>query len=312
MPNQAALVSVEQLTNHDVLSCLDRDEAFKAGATCQLTRPVYAMNLFFENSTRTKTSFDMAERQLGLSVLPFEVETSSVSKGETLSDTLKTVQAIGVDLVTIRHSQDAYYKPLLADPNFHMALANAGDGSGQHPSQCLLDVMTIYEEFGHFEGLKIVICGDLTHSRVARSNMQLLHRLGAQLYFAGPAEWFTAEFEQYGQHVALDDILAEVDVVMLLRIQHERFQSAAPMTDQQFHDAYGLTNERAAKLAPHAIWLHPAPVNRDVEIADQLVEAPQSRIFKQMHNGMYMRMAIIEQLLQQKGLIRGSENVSIN
>ena len=190
------------------------------------------MNLFFENSTRTKTSFEMAERKLGLSVMSFEAETSSVSKGETLSDTLKTVQAIGVDFVAVRHPQNNYYDDLLADPAFHLALANGGDGSGQHPSQCLLDMMTIHEEFRHFDGLKVVICGDLRHSRVAKSNMQLLKRLGAQLYFAGPEEWFTAEFNDYGQHVALDSILDQVDVVMLLRIQHERFDSAETMTDE--------------------------------------------------------------------------------
>lgn len=305
MTNAPALVSVEQLSNAQVLTLIKRAEAFKAGAQIQLKRPVYAMNLFFENSTRTKTSFEMAERRLGLSIIPFEAETSSVSKGETLSDTLKTVQAIGVDFVAVRHPENAYYQPLLADPNVTLALANGGDGSGQHPSQCLLDMMTIYEEFGHFTDLKIVICGDLTHSRVARSNMQLLKRLGATLYFAGPQAWFTAEFNQYGQYVELDTILGEVDVVMLLRIQHERFAADQTMTDQVFHDTYGLTTARAAQLKAEAIWLHPAPVNRDVEIADELVEAQQSRIFKQMHNGVFMRMAIIEQLLQQKDLIRG-------
>jgi len=304
MTNQTAIVSVEQLTNSSVLNLIERAEAFKQGATCELTRPVYAMNLFFENSTRTKTSFEMAERKLGLSVMSFEAETSSVSKGETLSDTLKTVQAIGVDFVAVRHPQNYYYDDLLADPAFHLALANGGDGSGQHPSQCLLDMMTIHEEFGHFDGLKVVICGDLRHSRVAKSNMQLLKRLGAQLYFAGPEEWFTAEFNDYGQHVALDSILDQVDVVMLLRIQHERFDSAETMTDEAFHVKYGLTAQRAAQLKASTISLHTAPVNRDVEIADELVEAPQSRIFKQMHNGVFMRMAMIEYLLKQKNLIK--------
>lgn len=304
MQKHNALVSVDQLTNDLVASLIDRAGAFKKGATIKLTRPVYAMNLFFENSTRTHTSFEMAERKLGMSVLDFNADTSSTSKGETLSDTLKTVQAIGVDFVAVRHSQNNYYDALLADDQFHMALANAGDGSGQHPSQCLLDLMTIHEEFGHFAGLKVVICGDLRHSRVARSNMQLLKQLGATLYFTGPEAWFAPEFAQYGQPAQLDDVLPEVDVVMLLRIQHERFAADETLSDTVFHTQYGLTTERAAHLKSSAIWLHPAPVNRDVEIADELVEAPQSRIFKQMTNGVFMRMAIIEHLLDQQHLIQ--------
>lgn len=304
MHTHKTLVSVDQLTNDLVAKLIERASAFKKGTTIKLTRPVYAMNLFFENSTRTHTSFEMAEHKLGMTVLNFNAETSSTSKGETLSDTLKTVQAIGVDFVAVRHSQNNYYDVLLADDQLHMALANAGDGSGQHPSQCLLDLMTIHEEFGHFAGLKVVICGDLRHSRVARSNMQLLKQLGATLYFAGPEAWFAPEFAQYGQTVKLDAVLPEVDVVMLLRIQHERFAADETLSDRAFYSKYGLTPDRAAQLKPSAVWLHPAPVNRGVEIADELVEAPKSRIFKQMTNGVFMRMAIIEDLLDQQHLIQ--------
>lgn len=304
MHTHKTLVSVDQLTNDLVAKLIERASAFKKGTTIKLTRPVYAMNLFFENSTRTHTSFEMAEHKLGITVLNFNAETSSTSKGETLSDTLKTVQAIGVDFVAVRHSQNNYYDVLLADDQLHMALANAGDGSGQHPSQCLLDLMTIHEEFGHFAGLKVVICGDLRHSRVARSNMQLLKQLGATLYFAGPEAWFAPEFAQYGQTVKLDAVLPEVDVVMLLRIQHERFAADETLSDRAFYSKYGLTPDRAAQLKPSAVWLHPAPVNRGVEIADELVEAPKSRIFKQMTNGVFMRMAIIEHLLDQQHLIQ--------
>lgn len=304
MHTHKTLVSVDQLTNDLVAKLIERASAFKKGTTIKLTRPVYAMNLFFENSTRTHTSFEMAEHKLGMTVLNFNAETSSTSKGETLSDTLKTVQAIGVDFVAVRHSQNNYYDVLLADDQLHMALANAGDGSGQHPSQCLLDLMTIHEEFGHFAGLKVVICGDLRHSRVARSNMQLLKQLGATLYFAGPEAWFAPEFAQYGQTVKLDAVLPEVDVVMLLRIQHERFAADETLSDRAFYSKYGLTPDRAAQLKPSAVWLHPGPVNRGVEIADELVEAPKSRIFKQMTNGVFMRMAIIEDLLDQQHLIQ--------
>jgi len=164
----------------------------------------------------------------------------------------------------------------------------------------LLDLMTIYEEFGTFENLKICIAGDITHSRVAKSNMQILKRLGAQLYFAGPAEWYSNEFDVYGQHVAIDDVIEDLDVLMLLRVQHERHGDDKGFSKEDYHALYGLTEERYAKLADQAIIMHPAPVNRDVEIADSLVEAPKARIVAQMQNGVFVRMAIIEAILNGK------------
>ncbi|VDG18880.1 aspartate carbamoyltransferase catalytic subunit [Lactiplantibacillus mudanjiangensis] len=298
------LVSVDQLTNEDVTYFIRLAQAFKRGLTVTLNRPAFAMNLFFENSTRTHTSFEMAERRLGLQVIPFDPRTSSVTKGESLLDTLKTIQAIGVDLAVIRHPEDNYYQDLLA-AEMPISLINAGDGSGQHPSQSLLDMLTIYEEFGHFDGLKIAIVGDLAHSRVARSNMALLTQLGAQVFFSGPEAWMQPEFTAYGEYRPLDELVGEMDVMMLLRVQHERLPQAknAAFDAQAYHQQYGLTVARAAKMPKQAIIMHPAPVNRGVELASELVEAPQSRIFQQMTNGMYVRMAMVAHLLGQRGLL---------
>ncbi len=157
-----------------------------------------------------------------MDVIDFHADSSSVTKGETLYDTILTMDALGVDACVIRHPAVDYYKEMIGSPSLSVAMINGGDGSGQHPSQCLLDLMTIYEEFGYFQGLKICVAGDITHSRVAKSNIQMLIRLGAHVYFAGPKEWYSEEFEDYGQHVVLDAILPDLDVLMLLRVQHER------------------------------------------------------------------------------------------
>lgn len=302
------LVSVDQFNNQDVMAFIKLAQAFKNGKTVQLNQPFFAMNMFFEHSTRTHTSFEVAERRLGLQVIPFDPTTSSVTKGESLLDTLKTVQAIGVNLAVIRHPLDQYYLPIV-DADLSLGLINAGDGSGQHPSQSLLDMLTIYEEFGHFDGLKIAIVGDLAHSRVARSNMELLTQLGAKVFFGGPEEWYNSDFAQYGEHREIDDLVGEMDVMMLLRVQHERLAQAS---DQQFdtaayHQQYGLTDGRAAKMPKHAIIMHPAPVNRGVELASDLVEAPQSRIFQQMTNGVYIRMAMIANVLAHQGLLTAAQ-----
>ncbi|WP_124057333.1 aspartate carbamoyltransferase catalytic subunit [Vaginisenegalia massiliensis] len=295
------LTSVESLTDAQVLALIKQAQAFKCGQSWQADRTYYATNLFFENSTRTHRSFEMAEKKLGMQVIDFAVEHSSVNKGETLYDTVLTMDAIGVDIAVIRHSQVGYYEELIASNSIKCSIINGGDGSGQHPTQCLLDLMTIYEEFGHFDGLKIAIAGDLIHSRVAKSNMQMLKRLGAELYFCGPNIWYDeAEFNAYGQYVSIDSIIDQVDVMMLLRVQSERHDVKSMMSQDLYHNAYGLNIERANKMKPQAIIMHPAPVNRNVELADELVECPQSRIVTQMQNGVFMRMAILDAIVEGK------------
>ncbi|WP_250869493.1 aspartate carbamoyltransferase catalytic subunit [Enterococcus faecalis] len=295
------LLTAEALTDREVMGLIRRAGEFKQGAKWHPEeRQYFATNLFFENSTRTHKSFEVAEKKLGLEVIEFEASRSSVQKGETLYDTVLTMSAIGVDVAVIRHGKENYYDELIQSKTIQCSIINSGDGSGQHPTQCLLDLMTIYEEFGGFEGLKVAIVGDITHSRVAKSNMQLLNRLGAEIYFSGPEEWYDHQFDVYGQYVPLDEIVEKVDVMMLLRVQHERHDGKESFSKEGYHLEYGLTNERATRLQKHAIIMHPAPVNRDVELADELVESLQSRIVAQMSNGVFMRMAILEAILHGK------------
>lgn len=292
------LVSVESLTNQEVLGLIRRASAFKRGASwTPSNKPIFVTNLFFEDSTRTHKSFEVAEKKLGLEVISFDATTSSIKKGETLYDTLLTLSAIGVDIAVIRHSKERYYEELLNSPTISCHIINGGDGSGQHPSQCLLDLMTIYEEFGTFHGLKVAIVGDISHSRVARSNMQLLQRLGASVYFSGPKDWYDSSFETYGHYLPLDELVKIADVMMMLRVQHERHHTETNFSKERYHKEYGLTKQRAGQMKKEAIIMHPAPVNRDVELAGELVESKQSRIVTQMRNGVYIRMAILQAVL---------------
>ena len=295
-------VSTEYLKEEEVAQLIHRALEFKYMPEDLLPNysGEYISNLFFENSTRTHLSFEMAERKLGLTVLPFDPSTSSITKGETLLDTAITLEALGVDTLVIRSSEQDYYQKLIASHDLNVSIINGGDGSGQHPSQSLLDVMTIYEEFGTFKGIKVLIVGDLAHSRVARSNAELLSRLGANLYFSGPMRWYDRDFDQYGTYLPLDEVIDEVDVAMMLRVQFERHHGKSLLDYNMYHQNYGLTEERAQHMKRNAIIMHPAPVNRDVEIADRLVTAPQSRIVTQMKNGVFARMAILEAVMNGK------------
>ncbi|MBS7576652.1 MULTISPECIES: aspartate carbamoyltransferase catalytic subunit [unclassified Enterococcus] len=295
-------VTVESLTDAEILGLIKRGEAFKKGtARFSPEKPEYFVsNLFFENSTRTKNSFVVAEKRMNLKVIDFDAGHSSIQKGETLYDTILTLSALGTDVCVIRHSEENYYHELIQSKTIQSSIVNGGDGSGQHPSQCLLDLMTIYEEFKHFENLKIAIIGDITHSRVAKSNMQMLKRLGADIYFSGPPEWYDDSFNVYGQYLEIDELIPKMDVVMLLRVQHERHDGQESFSKVEYHQKYGLTLERERQMKEKAIIMHPAPVNRGVEIADSLVEGLKSRITTQMTNGVFVRMAILEAVLNGK------------
>lgn len=286
------LLSMEHLTNEEILHILDRAQAFENGEQPQVVRSYNVANLFFEPSTRTKTSFEMAERRVGCTVIPFDAGFSSALKGETMYDTVKTLEMIGMDAVVIRAKEDEYYNELLE--GIDCAVINAGDGAGQHPSQSLLDLFTIRKEFGTFKNLNITIVGDITHSRVAKSNASALTRLGANIRFLCPEEW-AGDFE--AAH-SWEDVLEDSDVIMLLRIQHERHAVSKNFSKDGYHDEFGLTAEREKRMKTGAIIMHPAPVNRDVEIADELVECERSRIFQQVRNGVYARMAILETILK--------------
>lgn len=255
-------------------------------------------NLFFENSTRTKMSFVVAQNKLGLKSIDFEVSTSSVNKGETLYDTCKTLEMIGINMLVIRHSKKQYYKEL---ENLEIPIINGGDGSGEHPTQCLLDLMTIYEKFKSFEGLKIAIVGDIKNSRVAKSNYKALTKLGAIVHFVAPDKFKDDEFNNYKE---FDEIISEIDVCMLLRVQHERHESQDKTQEfiNIYHQQHGLSLPRYNKLKENAIVMHPAPVNRGVEIDTTLVESDKSVIFLQMKNGMFMRQAVLEYIIAKNNL----------
>ncbi|MGG1398319.1 aspartate carbamoyltransferase catalytic subunit [Bacillus salipaludis] len=290
------LLTTNELKVEEIYQILSDAKKFSEGMKWQPAKQVFTANLFFEPSTRTKSSFDMAERRLGLEVIPFEVLTSSVQKGETLYDTVKTLESIGVNAIVIRHQQDRYFDELVGKVN--IPIINGGDGCGHHPTQSLLDLMTIYQEFGRFTDLKIAIIGDIRHSRVARSNADVLTRLGAEVIFSGPEEWFDNQSLGLSKFRPIDQAIKEADVVMLLRVQHERHQQKGSFTAHDYHKQYGLTIEREKLMKPEAIIMHPAPVNRNVEIADSLVECKRSRIFKQMENGVYVRMAALKRALE--------------
>ena len=304
-----SFVSVEKLTVAEVGALIERAEYFKnGGARPHLTQPVYVTNMFFENSSRTHTSFEMAERKLGLTVIPFDAAHSSTQKGETLYDTSLIMAALGIDLEVIRHSENEYYEKLIypnKNQHLNIGVINAGDGSGQHPSQCLLDMMTIHEHFGHFKDLKVAIVGDITNSRVAKSNMELLTRLGAKVYFSGPDYWYDKQYDKYGEYLPIDELVAQMDVMMLLRVQHERHAgdpNEAKFDAKKYHDKYGINQKRYNAMKDDAIIMHPGPINHDVELSGNLVEAPKCRFVRQMENGVFMRMAMIEAVMRGRNL----------
>jgi aspartate carbamoyltransferase catalytic subunit len=290
------LLTTSELSVTEILDFLEEAKAFSEGASWVPDKQLFVANLFFEPSTRTRSSFEVAEMRLGLSVIPFETSTSSVVKGETLYDTVKTLESIGVNALVIRHEKESYYKELLGKVN--IPIINGGDGCGHHPTQSLLDLFTIKQEFGTFEGLKIAIIGDIKHSRVARSNADALIRLGAKVVFSGPDHWFDEEIMKECAYEPIDSAVESSDVVMLLRIQHERHEGHMGFLKEEYHQKYGLTVEREWKMKPGSIIMHPAPVNRNVEIADELVECSRSRIFHQMANGVYIRMAVLKRALE--------------
>ncbi len=230
---------------------------------------------------------------LGIQPIDFNTAISSLAKGESLYDTVKTFEALGMDGVVIRHAQDEYFKEL---EGIQIPIFNGGDGKANHPTQSLLDLMTIYEEFHTFEGLKCCIVGDISHSRVAHTNIEVMKRLGMDVFISGPAEYNDGS----AAYLSLEEALATCDIVMLLRVQFERHQKKMSLSVEEYHQRYGLTLERVKNMKENAIFMHPAPVNRGVEIADVVVECSKSRIFQQMTNGVYIRMAVLSMVLDGK------------
>lgn len=281
------LFSLRDLSVLDINEILDEAESFKAGKDYTKLQGKKVVNLFFEPSTRTHYSFISAEQNLGMIDTNFNAEASSVKKGESLYDTVKTFEAIGFDAMVIRHPQNNYFQQL---DGINVPILNGGDGTGNHPTQSLLDLMTIREEFGKFEGLKCTIVGDIRHSRVAHTNIEVMKRLGMEVYISGPVEFDDGT----GEYIEFDKAIEEMDVIMLLRVQYERHGYEIQLSKEEYLRDYGLTMDKVDRMKEKAIILHPAPFNRRTEIDDDVVECSKSRIFKQMTNGVYVRMAVLK------------------
>ena len=289
------LLTIDSLSDADIGIILDEGERWALfnrqprRASHQLDG-LTLINAFFENSTRTLLSFEIAGNRLGAQVVTMQVEQSSIKKGETLEDTARTLTAMRPDALVIRHGESGAPARLAAIMD--CPVINAGDGIGEHPTQALLDALTIRSRFGRIHGLKVAICGDIKHSRVARSNAALLPRLGAEVRFAGPPSLLPEDIQGSG---SIDDAVEGADVVMMLRIQRERLEER--FDDGEYLARYGLTAERLMRAAPHAVVMHPGPINRGVEIDGALADDPQrSLITLQVEMGVAVRMAVLDRL----------------
>lgn len=292
-------ITIDDFSTEEVMIILQRANDYHHHKNIDIIdKQLFAANLFFEPSTRTKSSFFVAQRRLGIETLDFDTDSSSIKKGETLYDTAKTFEAIGANILIIRHESDVWANELSG--KISIPMINAGAGTKDHPTQSLLDAYTIFQEFGAVNELKITIVGDIKHSRVAHSSAQLLKRLGAHVRLSTPDSLKTDSLSF--PYISIDEAVETSDAIMLLRMQHERHNKSSHSI-ANYHEQYGLTKEREKKMKDHAIILHPGPVNRGVEIDSDLVECARSRIFKQMKNGVFIRMAVLTYLLKKWGII---------
>ena len=291
------LLSIDSLSDARIRGILDRGEQWfernrSGGDKVETLSDRIIFNLFYENSTRTAMSFATATHRLGASAIALSVEHSSVKKGETLEDTAATLNAMRPDALVIRHRDNG--APALVAEIVDAPVINAGDGTNEHPTQALLDAATIRHHFGHFDGLKVAICGDIKHSRVARSNAKLLPRLGAEVRLAGPPELIPSELPQ----LSVDEAIADADVVMMLRVQRERLEEDLGDGPGEYLSRYGLTAERLASAVPNAVVMHPGPMNRGVEIDSAVADDRERSLIRlQVEMGVAVRMACLEMLL---------------
>jgi aspartate carbamoyltransferase catalytic subunit len=296
------LLGIEGMSKDDVLRILDTAEAFFA-VSRRPVRKVPALrgktiiNLFYEASTRTRTSFELAGKRLSADVVNMTVASSSVKKGETLYDTCKTLEAMRPDIVVIRH--EASGAPHYVARHVDCSIVNAGDGLHEHPTQALLDAFTIRRAKGRLDGLKVAICGDIAHSRVARSNALLLNLFGSEVRFVAPRTLLPKYAESLGARVyeRLDEGVEDADVVMMLRIQQERMDGASLPSSREYARTYGLGARTLARAKADAMVMHPGPMNRGVEIDAAIADGPQSAILDQVEAGVAVRMAALYLLL---------------
>jgi aspartate carbamoyltransferase catalytic subunit len=292
------LIGLRDLTAEEIIHILDTAKGFEQISTRSVKkapplRGKIVVNLFFEDSTRTRNSFALAASRLSADVIEFTKKSSAVSKGETLLDTARNLEAMGIDIVVIRHS--AAGAPMFLSRSIKACVVNAGDGSCEHPTQALLDVYTIRQMKGSLEGLKIAIVGDIAHSRVARSNMWAMTKLGAEVTFVGPPTLIPGNIDQLPVKVSysLDDVIDKVDVVNMLRIQFERLGGNPFPSIREYSRYFGLTVERMRRAKPDIVVMHPGPINRGLEIESEVADGRNSVILQQVTNGLAIRMAVL-------------------
>jgi len=304
--NKKDLLDIESLTAEEIVAVLDTARAFKAVGERAIKkvpalRGKTVVNLFVEPSTRTRISFELAEQRLSADIINFSAEASSFRKGETLKDTALNLQALNADFIVIRHSASG--APHFLSRVLDARIINAGDGAHEHPTQALLDVFTIRERKGKIDGLNVTILGDILYSRVARSNIWALTKLGAKVTLCGPSTLVPKTFEQMGCRVTynVDEALRDADIIHLLRIQHERQRKTMFPGIGEYTQLYGLNKARLAKTKPDALIMHPGPINRGVEIDSEIADCERSLILEQVTNGLAVRMAVLFLLNGGKG-----------
>ncbi len=292
------LLGLEELSKDEILAILDTAESFseisrRSRKKVPALQGRIVFNLFFENSTRTRTSFSLAAKRLSADTQDFSASVSSLSKGESYIDTARNLEAMGADVMVVRHSTPG--APHLLAEHVSSSIINAGDGAHEHPTQALLDLMTIRRSKGSLEGLTVGLIGDIGHSRVARSNIWGLTKLGAKVILCGPPTLVPKRFEKYGCEVAyrLDDIMHRLDVVNVLRVQFERQQGGHFPSVSEYFKFYGMTAERVRKAREDLLILAPGPINRGVELTPEVADGPNSAILDQVTNGLAVRMAVL-------------------
>jgi aspartate carbamoyltransferase catalytic subunit len=292
------LLALEDLSADEIRFVLDTANSFKEVSTRSIKkvpalRGRVVVNAFWEDSTRTRTSFSLAAQRLSADVIDFSEKGSSVSKGETLIDTARNIEAMGIDIVVVRHPASGAAEVL--SRALKCSVVNAGDGAHEHPTQGLLDLYTIRERFGKIEGLKVAIVGDIANSRVARSDLYGLRKLGAEVFLVGPPTLLPRAFEQLGAKVChnFDGVVGQVDVINMLRVQFERIKSSQFPSVREFTRLFGLTKDRFQKCKKDVFVMHPGPMNRGLEIQSDIADGAHSGILTQVTNGLAVRMAVL-------------------
>jgi aspartate carbamoyltransferase catalytic subunit len=301
------LLSLEELSGDEIRFLLDTADSFKEVSTRSVKkvpalRGRVVVNAFFEDSTRTRTSFSLAAQRLSADVIDFSEKTSSTNKGETLIDTARTIEAMGVDIMVVRHPSAGAAQVL--SRTVRCSVINAGDGAHEHPTQGLLDLYTIRERFGRIDGLKVAIVGDIANSRVARSDLWGLSKLGAEVLLVGPPTLVSRSFERIAPCRVchrFDEVIGQVDVIQMLRVQNERMRSAAFPSVREFTALFGLTWDRFQRCKSGVLVMHPGPMNRGVEIQSDIADGSQSAILAQVTNGLAVRMAVMYLVSQVSG-----------